>query len=31
MTVFYIILTGVLFVALFALVVSYREDHPKKS
>jgi len=31
MAAFYIILAGVLLVALFALIVSYREDHPKKS
>ena len=31
MTTFYIILAGVLLVALFAFIVSYREDHPKKS
>ena len=31
MITFYIILAGVLFVALFAIIVSYREDHPKKS
>jgi len=31
MTAFYIILAGVLLVALFALIVSYREDHPRKS
>lgn len=28
---FYIILAGVLVVAFFAFIVSYREDHPRKS
>jgi hypothetical protein len=26
----YIILAGILIMALFAIIVSYREDHPKK-
>lgn len=28
---FYVILAGVLVVALFAFIVSYKEDHPVKS
>lgn len=28
---FYIILAGVLVVALFGFIVSYREDHPRKN
>ncbi len=28
---FYIMIAGVIIIALFALIISYREDHPKKN
>lgn len=31
MTAGYIILAGLILIGIFALVVSYREDHPKKA